>query len=279
MGHTRQGQIKRAEKFRRLHQDPKLLVLPNIWDPLGARMLESLGYPAVATASAAVAFSLGYDDGEKIDFETMLETIRRIAASVDVPVSADIEGGYAETAEGVAGNVRQALLAGAVGINLEDSVGGEGKLRHVDDQCERIRAVREMAQGEGIPLLINARVDVFLREGIESRSDRIDETVARARAYVEAGADCIYPIGPGDPATLKPILEEVRAPINVYASTAAAPMRELETLGVSRLSLGPGMIRASVTTMKRVAERLLDYGSYEPFTNDVLSSDEIRRYL
>ena len=180
-----QGQIERAESFRRLHQDPKLLVLPNIWDPLGARMLESLGYPAVATASAAVAFSLGYDDGEKIDFETMLETIRRIAASVDVPVSADIE----------------------------------------------------------------------------------------------AGADCIYPIGPGDPATLKPILEQVRVPINVYASTAAAPMRELETLGVARLSLGPGMLRASLTTMKRVAQRLLDYDSYESFTKDVLSSDEIRRYL
>jgi len=262
-----------------LHQDPKLLVLPNIWDPLGARMLESLGYPAVATASAAVAFSLGQDDGEKIDFETMLETIRRIAASVDVPVSADIEGGYAESAEGVAENVRQVLLTGAVGINLEDSVGGEGRLRHVDEQCERIRAVRKMAEGEGIPLLINARVDVFLREGTKSSSERIDETVARARAYVEAGADCIYPIGPGDPATLQPILEEVRAPINVYASAAAAPMRELEALGVGRLSLGPGMIRTSVTAMKRVAERLLDYGSYEPFTNDVLSSDEIRRYL
>jgi 2-methylisocitrate lyase-like PEP mutase family enzyme len=242
-------------------------------------MLESLGYPAVATASAAVAFSLGYDDGEKIDFETMLETIRRIAAAVDVPVSADIEGGYAETTEGVAGNIRQVLLAGAVGINLEDSVGGEGKLRHVDDQCERIRAVREMTQDEGIPLLINARVDVFLREGTESRSDRIDETIARASAYVEAGADCIYPIGPGDPETLKPILEQLRVPINVYASAAAAPMRELESLGVARLSLGPGMLRASLTAMKGVAERLLDYDSYESFTKDVLSSDEIRRYL
>lgn len=114
-------QIKKAEKFLALHHAPKLLVLPNIWDPLGACLLEGLGYPAVATASAAVAYSLGYDDGQKIQFLAMLHAIERIAASVTVPMTADIERGYAEQPHEIAGNIRQVLHVGAVGINFEDS--------------------------------------------------------------------------------------------------------------------------------------------------------------
>ncbi|MGH7454384.1 MAG: isocitrate lyase/PEP mutase family protein [bacterium] len=211
-------QIQKAEKFLALHHDPKLLVLPNIWDPLGARLLQSLGYPAVATASAAVAFSLGYDDGQKIGFAEMLEVIRRIAASVEVPLTADIERGYAENPEEIAENIRQVLLAGAVGINLEDSTGEGGELYPIDFQCARIRAVRAMADREGIPLVINARTDVFLRGASGSKSEKIAETIARAKAYLDAGADCNYPITVGDIETLKLIRDATRAPINVYAS-------------------------------------------------------------
>ncbi len=273
-------QIQKAEKFLALHHEPKLLVLPNIWDPLGARLLEGLGYPAVATASAAVAYSLGYDDGQKIKFAAMLDVIERIASSVAVPMTADIEGGYAEHPQEIAENIRQVMHAGVVGINFEDSSFEGGPLQPIDFQCERIQAIRNMADKEGIPLVINARIDVFMRSADISRSEKIAETISRGKAYLDAGADCLYPIGPGDVETLKRIREETEAPINVYASKLAASMKELAAIGISRLSLGPGLIRASLTTMRNVARELLDYGSYDSFSaEDIMTSDEIREYI
>ena len=273
-------QIQKAEKFLALHHEPKLLVLPNIWDPLGARLLEGLGYPAVATASAAVAYSLGYDDGQKIKFDAMLDVIERIASSVAVPMTADIERGYAEHPQEIAENIRQVMHAGAVGINFEDSSFEGGPLQPIDFQCERIQAIRNMADKEGIPLVINARIDVFMRSADISRSEKIAETISRGKAYLDAGADCLYPIGPGDVETLKRIREETEAPINVYASKLAASMKELAAIGISRLSLGPGLIRASLTTMRNVARELLDYGPYDSFSaDDIMTSDEIRKYI
>lgn len=273
-------QIQKAKKFLVLHHEPKLLVLPNIWDPLGARLLEGLGYPAVATASAAVAYSLGYDDGQKIKFDAMLDVIERIASSVAVPMTADIERGYAEHPQEIAENIRQVMHAGAVGINFEDSSFEGGPLQPIDFQCERIQAIRNMADKEGIPLVINARIDVFMRSADISRSEKIAETISRGKAYLDAGADCLYPIGPGDVETLKRIREETEAPINVYASKLAASMKELAAIGISRLSLGPGLIRASLTTMRNVAQQLLDYGPYDSFSaEDIMTSDEIRKYI
>ena len=272
-------QIQKAQDFLALHHDAKLLVLPNIWDPLGAKLLESLGYPAVATASAAVAYSLGYDDGQKISFDEMLDVIRRIAASVEIPLTADIESGYAENPKEVAENVRQVLAVGAVGINLEDSVSEGGPLRPIDFQCERIAAVRQMAEQEGVPLVINARIDVFISGGSRSKSEMTAETITRAKAYLEFGADCIYPIALGDVETLQQIQAEIDAPINVYASASTASMPELEAIRISRLSLGPGFLKASLTAMKRVALELKNYSSYDSFTKDVMTSEEIVKLI
>jgi 2-methylisocitrate lyase-like PEP mutase family enzyme len=274
-----QEQRKKAERLRELHHDPKLLVLPNVWDPLGARLLQGLGFPAVATASAAVAFSLGYDDGQRISFDALLEVVARIASSIDLPLSVDVERGYADDPRRVAANVRRVLHAGAVGINLEDSVVEGGPLRAVEVQCRSIGAVRAMAGDEGIPLVINARTDVFLREAPASRSDQIAEVIERSQAYLGAGADCIYPIPVGDLETLGTIHAATHAPINVYASASAAPMRDLEAAGMARLSLGPGFLRAAFTTMKRVALGLKNYDSYTAFTEATLTSDEVREYV
>ena len=272
-------QIQKAQDFLALHHDRKLLVLPNIWDPLGAKLLESLGYPAVATASAAVAYSRGYDDGQKISFDEMLEVIQRIVGSVEIPVSADIESGYAENPREVAENVRQVLAVGAVGINLEDSVSEGGSLRPIDFQCERIAAVRQMAEQEGVPLVINARIDVFISGGSRSKPEMTTETITRAKAYLEAGADCIYLIALGDVETLQQIQAEIDAPINVYASASTASMAELEAIGISRLSLGPGFLKASLTAMKKVALELKNYSSYDSFTKDVMTSEEIVKLI
>ena len=209
-------QAAKAQRFLALHHDPKLLVLPNIWDPLGARMLESVGYPAVATASAAVAFSQGYDDGEQIPFDLMLDVIRRIAERVEVPVTADVERGFAGSPEDVAENMKRVLQAGAVGINLEDSRSEGGELLAADAQADRLRAVREMADREQIPLVINARTDVFLRDTPTSRSEKIEEAITRGRRYLEAGADCLYPIGAGDLETVRTI-HFARGPRSTYS--------------------------------------------------------------
>jgi 2-methylisocitrate lyase-like PEP mutase family enzyme len=272
-------QVRKAERFLALHHDPKLLVLPNIWDPLGARLLQGLGYPAVATASAAVAFSMGYDDGQIMTFEAMLDVISRVAASVDLPVTADVERGYADDPGGVEANMGRVIRAGAVGVNIEDSTVEGGPLFSVESQCARLQAARRAADKEEVPLVINARIDTFLGGVPGSSSDKVNETIARAKAYLDAGADCIYPITVGDIETLKRIRDETDAPINVYATALAAPMRELEEAGISRLSIGPWLIKSSLTAMKRVAEELRDYGSYDVFTKDAMSSDDVRQYL
>ncbi len=270
---------QKAERLRALHHGDRLLVLPNIWDPGGARMLESLGYPAVATASAAVAYSLGYDDGQQITLDAMLDVVGRVAASVNVPVTADMEGGYAQQPKDVAENMRRVLRAGAVGINLEDSSREGEVLFDVDFQFARIQAVREMAREEGVPLVINARTDVYLPRVSMVESERFDQALLRAKAYLKAGADCFYPIMLGDLKTLKRLHEQIRAPINVFAPTCRATLRELEDAGIARLSLGPGLMRASLTTMRKIAVELQSYGSFDSFTRDMITNDEIRAYL
>ncbi len=280
MASTKKALAAKARRLMELHREPKLLVLPNIWDPLGARMLESLGYPAVATASAAVAWSLGYDDGERIAFETMLDAIARIASAVDVPLAADIERGYAGSAGDLAVNVRAVIHAGAVGINLEDSLAEGGALRPVAEQAERIHAARAAAKAERVPLVINARVDTYLRSAGQTAEDRFEETVRRGRAYLGAGADCLYPIGLADLETLVRLREACDgAALNVLARLGAPSMRDLEAAGIARLSVGPGLLEASLGRMKRIATELLNYGSYDIVASGAVSRDEIQRYL
>ena len=275
----RRVQQRKAEQFLALHHDPKLLVLPNIWDPLGAGMLAELGYPAVATASWAIAHSLGYGDGQKIRFDALVGVVERIVRHVEVPVSVDAESGYGESPEEVARNMRLLLRAGAVGINLEDSVIGEKRLYSTDLQCERIRAIRRMAEGEGVPLVINARTDVFMKNAGGSPAANLAMAIERLSAYLKAGADCLYPIPVGDLATLTELRATLDAPINVYAGPKTASMEELEATGISRLSLGPGFLKACLKTMKQIAVGLQEYSSYDAFTQDTLPPDEIERYV
>lgn len=275
----KQLQYEKARRFLELHHAEEMLILPNIWDPLGALLLEDLGYAAVATASAAVAFSLGYDDGEKIKFSTMLEAIRRISSAVHVPVTADIENGYADEPEAVADHIRDVIRAGAVGINIEDSTIKDDSLRAIDSQCERIAAIRGISREEGIPLVINARVDVFMQQSTRPKEKNLAEGMDRAKAYVNAGADCIYPILLSDPDSLKRISEESGAPLNVYATPSLPPLSELKSAGVKRLSLGPGFLKAALTFMKKAALELKNTGNLDLFTRDVLSTADIRKLV
>ena len=233
------NQKEKAENLLSLHKREKLLVLPNIWDVSGAKLLQSIGFDAVATASASVAFANGFDDGENIGFKEHIEILKRIASAVDIPVTADFERGYVDETGDLAGNIKELIEAGIVGINIEDSMLEGGDLLEIGENCRRIETIRETAERSGVPFVINARTDVFLAGQFEG--NRTAEAIRRAASYETAGADCFYPIGCGMD-ELKDLLQNVRLPINVFASNNALPLAELEKLGVSRVSNRPGVV-------------------------------------
>jgi len=269
--------IRKAARLRELHRGTKILILLNVWDVASARLIESMGLPAVATSSAAVANSLGYADGERISRSEMLAVVRRISAAVKVPLTADMEGGYCNLPEGMAETAHELLEAGAVGLNLEDSH-QERKLVDVSLQQEKLRALKEAGRTEGVDLVLNARTDPYL---LKDAGDtwRFEETVCRARAYRDAGADCIFVPGLSDAETIRRLLEESPGPLNVLAGKGGLPVPELERLGVARLSLGSGPARAALAAFRRIAREVLDQGTYHSMTEDTLTYDEMQRLL
>ena len=269
----------RAEALRALHATPPLLVLPNVWDPIGARVLEAKGFPAVATASAAISSSLGRLDGERISRTTMLQVVAGIAEAVDVPVTADLEGGYADTLDELAEAIRELVRTGAVGLNLEDSRGQEVLLRPVEEQAERIATVRETAREIGVPLVVNARVDVFLAPGDASAGERFEQAAARAAAYRRAGADCIYPIGPADAETLAALRARIEGPLNALATPDAAPLPTLAAIGVNRVSFGPLLFRSCLRKFADIVDALARGDGYGCFGDEMLTRAEVAAYL
>ena len=272
-------QRAKAKALLSLHNSGELLVLPNVWDAIGARVLEQQGYPAIATASAAIAESLGYADGENIRLETMLGVLSRIASSVSVPVTADMESGYADTVSALQETIVRVMQSGVVGINIEDSQRGGGSLRPVAEQCARIAAIREVTARHDVHLVINARVDSFLSNSFGSQEEKIEEAVARAKAYVEAGADCIYPIGPGDYETVSQLRKRIPAPLNILASPKAIGLAELHRLGINRVSFGPFIFRAYLSKFVAIAEELKGFGAYACFAENSLSGADVRKFL
>ncbi|WP_328931750.1 MULTISPECIES: isocitrate lyase/phosphoenolpyruvate mutase family protein [unclassified Streptomyces] len=256
---TNQNTLRdRALAFRALHVPGRPLVLPNAWDAASARIVEDTGAAAVATTSAGVAWALGVPDGDLLGRERAVAAVARIAGSVAVPVSADIESGFAEDPAGVADTVRAVLAAGAVGVNIEDALyGGEGVLRSVAEQAERIAAAREAADAEGVPLFVNARIDTFLRG-----AGGVDATLERAAAFRAAGADGIFVPGTVEPGTVKELADGIDAPLNVLVGPGAPPVAELAALGVARVSAGSSVALAAYAVVRRAARELLDTGTY-----------------
>ena len=261
-------QSSRAELFRRLHTEGGPLVLPNAWDAASAALVERAGAAAVATTSGAVAWSLGAADGDRLPRAELVAAVRRIAGTVSVPVTADCEsGGPAPAAVGE--TVRQVLDAGAVGVNLED---GGVPLRPVAEQAGRIAAARAAADAVGVPLFVNARVDVFLRQ-VGERAERLPETVRRARAYAEAGADGIFVPGVLDPAVLVELVGRIPLPVNVLAGPGGPTIAELAATGVRRISLGTALAEAAYATARRAAVELLSTGTYDSLADGIAYPD------
>ncbi len=253
---------ERAEKLRALHDGPRLLLLPNAWDVASARVYERAGFAALATTSAGIAFSIGYADGERIGRKRMLEVVARIAGGVDLPVTADVEGGYGSRPEDAADTARAVIEAGAAGMNLEDWTGeGGGALVDAALHAEKIRAVREAGASAGVPLVINARTDVFRAREVPQEK-RIAEAVRRASLYRDAGADCIFTPFVSDRDTIAGLAHEVPGPLNILAGPGVPPLAELERLGVRRVTLGSGPMRATLGYLMRIASELLESGTY-----------------
>jgi 2-methylisocitrate lyase-like PEP mutase family enzyme len=257
-----EGQKAKATIFRGLHRGGRILVLPNVWDVASARIIEDAGFDAIATTSAGIAFSLGYPDGQKIPRVEMLARIARIARAVKVPVTADVEAGYGDRPEDAARTTREVIEAGAVGINLED--GTDDPQRPLVDlalQLEKIRAVREAALNSGVLLVLNARTDVYLAQ-VGAPELRYVEAMKRLLAYRDAGADCLFVPGLGDPATISQLVRDVQCPVNILAGPGSPAVPELQKLGIARVSLGSGPMRATLGLVRRIAQELKTAGSY-----------------
>jgi 2-methylisocitrate lyase-like PEP mutase family enzyme len=259
---TGSEQTKKAEAFRRMHTHGDVLVLPNVWDLASARIIEDAGFPAIATTSAGIAFVHGFPDGQKIPAEQMFAAVAKIASRVDVPVTADVESGYGSTPEDAARTARAVVDAGAVGMNFEDATGDPARpLFDLSLQLERIRAIRETSRQLGVPLVLNARTDVYLAQ-VGDPSGRYDEAARRLSSYRDAGADCVFVPGVRDPETIRRIVEQLRCPVNILAVPGGPSLSELSGMGVRRVSLGSGPMRAAMGVLLRLADELKTSGTY-----------------
>jgi len=242
------------DEFRALHSGT-VLVLPNAWDVASARLIERAGARAVATTSAGVAWSLGAPDGDKLSRERAVDLVSRTVSGARVPVTADIESGFGAAAADVADTVRAVADAGAAGINIED--GAYPGLRPLGEQTERIAAARKAA-----PLFVNARIDTYLF-GVGDPEARLADTVARARAYADAGADGVFVPGVVDPEIIAALAAELSVPLNVMAGPGAPPVARLAELGVARVSVGSSIAQAAYAVVARCAEEMLTEGTYD----------------
>jgi 2-methylisocitrate lyase-like PEP mutase family enzyme len=243
-------QREKAEELRRLHGAPAPLVLVNAWDAVSARVVADAGAQAIATASHSIAASRGYEDGEHIPLDEMLDVVGIIARAVELPVTADLERGFGDPGKTVA----RAIEAGAVGCNLEDST-SEGTLRRTEEHVETIAAARSAGESAGVPIVINARTDVFLSGGGD-----FDDAVTRARAYLAAGADVVFVPGVSDVETLERLVIKIRGPISVFGSASGPSLDDLARLGIPRVSYGPGPQGSAMAALARTAKILLGGG-------------------
>lgn len=251
---TNKQRVK-AIAFQKLHRGPTILALPNAWDCMSARLFEQAGFPAIATTSGGIAAVLGYPDGQRISAREMLHMVGRIAQTVSIPVTADLEAGYGTSPKEVAETMREAMAVGAVGANLEDGRGPNQPLVELAYQVEVIQAIREVAATVDIPFVLNARTDVYLH-GNGDNARRFQEAVRRSLAYRAAGADCIFLMGLKDRETIARLVREIGCPVNIMTGHGAPAISELAAIGVARVTFGTGMMRATLPTIQQIAQEL-----------------------
>jgi 2-methylisocitrate lyase-like PEP mutase family enzyme len=263
------SQRENADRLRNLHRSGNPLLLVNAWDAVSARIIESIGFAAVATTSAGIAWAEGFPDGEQISRERMLARVSVVTQAVDVPVTADLEGGYGRSVGDAQETARGAIEAGAVGLNFEDAAPGGSALLDIEEQAERIAAIQSVGAKLGVPLVINARTDVFLADIGDNDAWRLQETIRRGKRYREAGADCFFVPGVVDEPTISAIVAGVPGPINILAGPKAPTPKRLGELGVARISLGSGAMSYVLAEFRKVAQSLRDGSDFAFLANRI----------
>lgn len=228
----------KAELFHSLHRPGAPLILTNVWDAGSARAVEKAGAAALATGSWSIAAANGLADGEKISRDLMLEIVARIAAATSLPLTADLESGYGESAAAVGETIRRAIAAGAIGCNLEDSFPADGRLREIAEQVERIAAAREAAEKAGVPFFLNARTDVFFQKGVHDQL-WVEAALERAEAYAAAGASGLFVPGLVDLGLIAELTRRSPLPVNIMRLDPTLEIGALAEAGVARISHGP----------------------------------------
>lgn len=276
---TQNFQSEKEKQFHELHHNNQLLVLPNVWNPLSAKLLEETGYKAVATASASIAFANGYQDGEKIPFDELIFILKRIVKCVNIPVTADIESGYAHNNVVLKENIKRLIDTGIAGINFEDSHHDEQKIFSKEEQSEKINLIKNTASDNESDLFINARTDVFIKQNHLSTEEKLAEAIERGKAYKAAGADGFYPIFLKEKVSIKRVIEEVALPVNILMLPGIPEFSGLKEIGVARISLGPGFLKYAVNSMRNIAEKLLHYEGMDEITGNPITTDYLKNLI
>jgi 2-methylisocitrate lyase-like PEP mutase family enzyme len=298
---------QKGARLLELHHAAQPLVLINAWDAASATMVEHCGLPAIATSSAAMANVLGFPDGQYLPWPQMLESVASVCRAVKVPVTADIESGFAADITALETSIRQIIEVGAVGVNLEDVMPANAAFKHPDpkqaeanlrhgnplfplpEQIARIQAARRAAQKAGIHLVINARTDAYWQAGLDP-AEAMRNTLERGKAYLQAGADCIFIPGLRNPEHIKTVIAHLRTnnensgrresvheepAINILAGPGVPSIPELAKLGVKRVSYGSGPHRAAMGLLRRIADEVKASGTYQALTQGAVSYEEI----
>lgn len=274
------SQKKKAERFLELHHSGKMLVLPNIWDSLGALLMASLEYPAIATASASVALANGYNDGENVPFNDLLILLRKITGNVNLPVTADIESGYADNDIQLRENIKLLVNTAIVGINIEDTDNKTKSLQTVETQCGKIRLIRKVSDEMGIPLFINARTDVYLHgKNFATAETKFNEAMKRGAAYKDAGADGFFPITLTREKDIKRLIDQLKLPLNILTVPGIPDLKTLSKLGVARVSLGPSLLKIAIRAMRKLALELKDGEGLSSITENEITTDYLKNLV
>lgn len=248
------SQKDKAAAFAALHQKGNPVIIYNIWDAGTAKAVADGGAKALGTGSWSVAASQGYADGENLPLEALLATVMSITTAIELPLTVDVEGGYAEDPAELVKNVGEVMDAGAIGINFEDQIVGGTGLYAIEAQAERIHSIRSFSDSREIPLFINARTDLFLKEGDRAtHAGLLDQAIERANAYAEAGARGFFAPGLADDDLIRKLCEAVALPVNIMMMPGVSAPKRLAELGVSRVSYGPGPYRAMMAKLKEDA--------------------------
>lgn len=267
-------QVAKAEIFRTLHFGNEMLLLPNVWDVLTAKLMENMKFPAIATASAAISYSNGYADGENFPLSDLNVLLKRIVKAVNIPVTADIESGYATDLSALEKNLIQIISTGIAGVNIEDTNPKTKEIYSIEEQAERIKLIREVANRMGVPIFINAKTDVYLSKYV-NEVDRVHETIKRGVAYKMAGADGLYPIAITSSESISAIIHETKLPINILAFKDAPSLKILDNIGVARVSIASGLLKSGTDAIIKSANNFKNLQDY----STILSSEITGAYL